>query len=253
MLGLIREEVYRRLHKLGLNKVRIPLGATETEAHIPILISSDIAKKKRVIILFYEHCQDLGIFAYRIVGGRGGINEGSAVNFVKYIKSLSGPDSPDSPGIILANLGQLKWWRRGRRAVTHTTWFSLPQKNAVSGPIRFDAVKNTVPGNRNTAEHVAYIFDTVVKELVASEAMLEVIGVSVGAVDVVEYLNKPQNWESMQPRMTAVALVATFHQVDDITNPSFAEWLRKVRLDYPHFPTSFAHVHIFNLTPAPHH
>jgi hypothetical protein len=211
-----------------METVRLPLGTEETQPHVPILVSSNISEKKRIIILLYEHTQDLGVFAYRVVGGRGGINAGSAVNFVEYIKSLSGPNGKDSPGVILANLGQLRWWRRGGKAVTHTSWFSLPQKSAVSGAYRFDILKNTVPGNRNTAEHIAYIFNSVIQDLLAPDATLEVIGVSVGAVEVVDFLNKPQNWAVIEPRLTALALVATFHRSNDISNPWFADWLRKV-------------------------
>lgn len=236
LAGCLREEVLDRLHSLDLETVRLPLGAEETEPHIPILVTSNIFEKQRVIILFYEHTQDLGVFAYRIIGGRGGINAGSAVDFVKYIQNLRGANSEDSPGVIIANLGQLRWWRGGKKAVTHTTWFSLPQKSAVSGAYRFDGLKNTVPENRNTTEHVAYIFDHVVPNLLAPDAMLEVIGVSVGAVEVVDFLNKPQNWAIMEPRLTALALIATFHRRDDISNPWFADWLRKVCVGFPsHF------------------
>jgi len=241
LAACLRDEVLKRLHDLGLDTVRLPLGAEENEPHIPILVSSKIFEKKRIIILFYEHTQDLGVFAYRVIGGRGGINAGSAVDFVKHIQSLSGPNGEGSPGIILANLGQLRWWRHGKKAVTHTSWYSLPQKSAVSGAHRFDVVKNTVPYNRNTAEHVAYIFNRVVQDLLAPDAMLEVIAVSVGAVEVVDFLNNPKNWEVMEPRLTALALVATFHRGDDISNPWFAEWLRKVRFD----------TYLFSLQPYP--
>lgn len=101
-------------------------------------------------------------------------------------------------------------------------------------------VKNTVPSNRNTAEHVTYIFNCVVPDLLAPDAMLEVIAVSVGAIEVVDFLNNPKNWEAMESRLTALALVATFHQRDDISNPWFADWLRKVRFD----PSSYLHLQL---------
>jgi hypothetical protein len=79
--------------------------------------------------------------------------------------------------------------------------------------------------NRNTAEHVAYIFNHIVPDLLAPDAMPEAIAISVGAVEVVDFLNNPKNQAVMEPRLTALALVATFHQRDDISDPWVAAWL----------------------------
>lgn len=152
---------------------------------------------------------------------------------VKYIQSLkTSPASDDAPGIILANMGEMRWWRRGKRAVTLAAWHALPQKSAVDTPYKFDPVKNTIPRNRSTAEHVEYIFDHVVKRLVAPRAMLDVIAVSEGAVRVSEFLDDETNWKKWSQRIEAYAAVATYFHADEITNKAFGEWFRDVCLPF---------------------
>ncbi|KAH8803078.1 Arb2 domain-containing protein [Xylogone sp. PMI_703] len=226
MNSTINQIVHERLESLGLEKIRLPLGASQKEPHVPIFISKDIATKKRVIVLFYEHNQDLGVLAHRILGGHGGINAGSVVNLVKYIQSLpTSAENKDSPGIILANMGQLIWWRRGARAVTQTTWFALPRDSAVDAPYRLDPIKNTIPGNRTTEEHTSYIFEYVIEKLVDPAAMLDIIGVSEGAMKVTTFLDDHASWMKWGPRVSAFAAVATYADAGDIKNAHFADWM----------------------------
>jgi hypothetical protein len=231
--GAIREIVARRLENLGLEKIRLPLSAGESEAHVPIFVSSDLKDKKRVVVLFYEHTQDLGLFAHRIVGGKGGIDQGSAVNFVKYIRAqVTAPGIVESPGVILANLGQLTWWRRGRKAVTQTTWLTLPQKSSVEAPYRIDPIKNTVPGNRTTEEHVSYVFNHVVEKFVNPRAKLDIVGVSDGAIQVSIFLEKSENFKKWGERVAAFASIATWYHAHEIKNVDFADWFKDVRSSF---------------------
>ena len=124
----IRTIVFERLQDLGLESVRLALGASETQNHTRILVSSDLAKKKRLIVLLPERSKELGIFSFRTIGGEG-INKGSAVDFTSAVLKFD-------TGIIIANPGQLLWYRGGGRAVSRTEWSNLPRESAVHEPFR---------------------------------------------------------------------------------------------------------------------
>jgi len=222
----IRDIIEERLLAIGLQKTIIPLNAAVTTPHLHIFTSSNLSIARRIIVVFYEPKDDIGVFAHRMLGGEGGINVGSAVNLCRYIQGLhTSPSDLSPPAIILANMGQLRWWRKGQKAVTQMTWFALLQASAVDKPYRFDKIKNTIEGNRNTDEHIDYIFNHVISELAHPEAKIDVIGVSEGAMGVSRFLEQPANWKKWESRVQAFAAIATWYQSIDCKNPKFLEWM----------------------------
>ena len=167
--------------------------------------------------------QDLGIFAYRIVGQES-IASGSALDLVHNIQS--GKDGADT-AIVIANLGQLLWNRRGQRAMTMATWNSLPRKTGVSGPTRIDAIKNHIPGNEGVREHVASVF-AAVEKLAKGDVAIDIIGIGEGAEEVVEYLD--QYWERWEGKVRAMCVGVGFvwSVGDQVRNGRFMEFWSKV-------------------------
>jgi hypothetical protein len=194
-IGAIRNIITERLQALGLAILRLPLGALEMEPHVPIFISKNLNVKKQIIVLFYEAVQDLGVFAYRVAGGKGGLSAGSAVDFVKYILSSSSEED-EVPGIIIANLGQLTWSHRAKKAMTFSSWFALPRESAADPPYDLDPFENTIEGNRNTFEHVSYLFNNILgnPDICDQGSKIRVIGVSQGGVDATMFLHDPTNF-----------------------------------------------------------
>lgn len=194
----IRKIVLERLEASGLGIVHVPLGTPKDEPHIPILASSEISKKQRVIVVLGEGNQDLGIWAYRTVGQKS-INQVSAMDFVKDLQnykaarsssSVSASGNEGAPGVIIANLGQLVWYRGGRRAMTLITWRALPRRSAVHMPMHLDNVKNRVQGNEDCEKHVDHLFTKVLPELLSKDTSMDVIGIGDGAAEAVKFLDK---------------------------------------------------------------
>ena len=165
--------------------IRLPLGASTTDQHTPILVSKNLAQKSRIIVLFGERNHDLGIFSYRVIGGES-INQGSAVDFVTAINQA--PEPNDTRGIIITNPGQLLWYRGEGRAITYSEWMSLPRKSAVHDAPEMDPDKCSILGNRDYQEHVQYIFEHVMQKLVSENATFELIGLEATGYAMISYL-----------------------------------------------------------------
>ena len=167
--------------------------------------------------------QDLGVFAYRILGQES-ISSGSAVDFVHDIQS--GKDGMNT-AIVIANPGQMLWYRRGQRAMTLASWTNLPRKNGVSGPMRIDPVKNHVPGSFDAKEHIESVFEAIAK-LAREDVKINIIGINEGAEYVVRYLGR--EWGRWETKVQAICagLGFVWKVGDDIDNKRFMRFWGKV-------------------------
>lgn len=185
-----------------MTTLRLPLTASPKEPHVPIFVSSNLSTAKRIIVVFGEPIQDIGIWAYRSVGMQG-INAGSAVSLAQEIlhpQKKGQQQAPKSNGkpqrvtsdtaLILANTGQLIWHCGGQRAITHASWMALPRRSAVDPPYTMTG-RNSVPGNANWQEHVVSVFEEVLAargRLVREDAGIDIIGISEGGLGAIRYL-----------------------------------------------------------------
>lgn len=198
----VRQNIQSRLLSSSMNLTLLPLGTPHTEPHVPIYTSTNVPTCTRLIVYIGESWQDLGVLAYRTIGQES-IASGSVVDLVRAIQA-----DADSPGIIIANTGQLIWYRGGQRAVTQTTWVALPRQTAVSPQMEIDEVKNRVPGNRDAGEHVAYIFDNVIPNMARKDVKVDVIAMGDGAPEAVRYLR--ETWDKWDKNVQAVTLGTGF-------------------------------------------
>ncbi|KAL4926827.1 uncharacterized protein BDV17DRAFT_299410 [Aspergillus undulatus] len=234
----IRKIVLSRLNELGLVTLRLPLTSDPTKPHVPILVSRNLANASRIVLVFGEPVQDLGIWAYRTVGTEG-INVGSAVDFVKAVLSPGRHDNSananginingangaaatnehsDSPSngdtaVILANTGQLFWHCGLGKAMTFTSKLALPRASAVDPPLA-ETERNKIPGNRHWQEHVDSVFEELLDargRLIRNDARIDVIGAAEGGLAVVRYLGR--NWSTWSTHISAICLANPLHTV----------------------------------------
>lgn len=180
-----------RLRSLGLTTIRLPLPSGPRDPHVPVWVSANLARASRVIVVFGEPIQDLGIWAYRTVGTEG-VDAGSAVAFARAIlaqRSAAGFKDADT-ALLLANTGQLIWHCGSSRAVTHQTWLALSRSSAVDPPLTMTR-RNKIPSNQDWQEHVACVFDEILSargRLVREDAKIDIIGLSEGGLGAIRYL-----------------------------------------------------------------
>ncbi|KAI8963993.1 Arb2 domain-containing protein [Daldinia sp. FL1419] len=225
---VLQRVIWERLENLGMKKELLPLGTLDTnKPHVPIFISSDIATKSRIVVIFGETTQDLGVLAHRLVSGPGGITKGSMVSIVSALqKQCSSPSDPNPPGIILANMGELIWYPEEKRTLSRTAFAAAPMQSAVH---RTNAVgkDNMVEKNSTARMHVGYIFQEVIPHFTKDDAKIDVVVIGDSADYVEEFLDLPPIWNTWKKRISCLAIVGGLYPIWDLKNDEFInEFLR---------------------------
>ncbi|KAK2767383.1 hypothetical protein FQN54_003539 [Arachnomyces sp. PD_36] len=217
----IRDIVLSRLHSLGLETLRLPIGASPKSQHVPILVSPGLETKSRIIVVFGEPAQDLGIWAYRTIGHEG-INMGSAVDFASAVlKGRNGIDA-ESTGLIITNPGQLVWYCGGGYPMSLPTWNALPRESAVDAPLRM-TYRNSIPGNENWREHINYVFEEVLGKMTSKDSRIDIIGLAEGGLGAIQYL--AENFSEWKHRISALCISNPVHTTEDFHTPEFSAFI----------------------------
>ncbi|KAJ4422386.1 hypothetical protein N0V82_002941 [Gnomoniopsis sp. IMI 355080] len=208
-------------------KLTLPLQTPPTSPHTPIFLSPNLRRKKRVLVLFGERDQDLGVLAHRVLGGKGGVNEGSVVSIVEATAALRSSSREENDfGVVLANTGESWWWPEGKRALSYRQSSGVRMKSAVLKGRYTDPKVNGIPGHADVGEHVRLVFESVLdkEEFVGKEARLEIIGLSEGAVETEKYLD--ENWKRWEDRIGCLAILGGGLEEHEIKNVGFKTFLK---------------------------
>ncbi|KAL2142415.1 hypothetical protein VTI28DRAFT_1187 [Corynascus sepedonium] len=206
----VAREIHARLDAENFTIIPLPLGTPATEPHVPVRASANLATaSSRVVILFGESCQPLGVLAHRVIGGKGGVARGSVLSFVAALGAQpSSATDPSPPGILLANAGELWWWPEGRCGLTPVDRHCVPMASAVHVGRYHDPRLNEVEGNRTVGEHVKTVFEAVLAGgLVKESAKLDIIAVGDTAEEVEKYLNDDKVWEKVGGKLGSMVVL----------------------------------------------
>ncbi|KAI1803860.1 Arb2 domain-containing protein, partial [Daldinia bambusicola] len=221
--------IWERLEKLGLEKVLLPLGTSDAnKPHVPIFVSTDILTKSRVVVIFGETTQDLGVLAHRVIGGHGGVAKGSMVSIVSALqKQWCSATHPTSPGIILANMGELIWYPEGKRTLSRTAFAAAPMQSAVHYNNVIEK-ENMVEKNSTEKMHVGHIFQEVIPHFLKDDDVkIDIIVVGDSTDFVQEFLDLHPMWDIWKKRINCLAIAGGLYPVWDLKNIEFLQFLKK--------------------------
>jgi hypothetical protein len=207
-------------------KGRLPMGAPFDAPHVNIYMSKNLTTASRVVVLFGEAAQDLGVLAHRVVGGQGGINMGSMCSVVAATRKTYRDE--ENTAIVIVNAGQLWWWPEGKRGLTPSARHSVPMKSAVHWGREYDATLNAIPGHETVGQHVKSIFEEVLGKMARSDAKIAAIAVTDVADEVEAYLNDDDHWTVWGSRLESLALLGNSYSLDMIKCDGFRDFLQKV-------------------------
>ncbi|EPE08376.1 mitochondrial 40s ribosomal protein mrp2 [Ophiostoma piceae UAMH 11346] len=228
----IQRIVLGRLAELGVHPVRLPLGARDDEPHLHVLASNDLATADRVVMFVGETAQDLGVLAYRVTSGSGGIDKGSIVSMVCKMRG-AGKDDMDKnekakPAILICNPGELFWWPEAQRSLSLPAVEGMPRPSAAHwSPHKY--AQNTIPGHETADAHIASVFQDLLSRSDSSNKTPRITAIAIaGGADALEtFLDHPERWQRWGPHMDSLAVLGGLYEEHHIKTDAFKAFLRQ--------------------------
>ncbi|KAL2257160.1 hypothetical protein VTK26DRAFT_588 [Humicola hyalothermophila] len=220
---------------LGLRSVPLPLGTPTTSPHVPILVSPSLQDASRVVLIFGESAQELGVISHRVIGRAGGIAKGSMISLVPGLRAQRASAAADDdggdgashpPGVVLANCGELWWWPEGGKGLTPQARHGVPMASCVLLGRYHERERNEIEGNRTVWEHVRCVFESVLLGGLAKDGVkVDVIAVGDAADEVEAYLNDDEVWERVGKMMSCLVVVGGMYSSAEFKCEGFAKFM----------------------------
>ncbi|KAK7433234.1 hypothetical protein QQZ08_000170 [Neonectria magnoliae] len=224
--GAMEAIIHDRLEKEGLKKMTLPVKASLFQNHTPIFTSPDLASCSRVVVIFGEPTQDLGILAGRVANGPGGLIKGSMVSVVRALREqAASPDDASPPGIVLANMGQRYWWPEGQRALTMTASVDTPLPSLVHSGKRHIPSLNNISGSETPLRHMATLFADVLARIPPNMAKIDVVAIGESCEVVENFFEEQKHWQVWGNRLNSMVLFGTVFETDKLANVGFEKFL----------------------------
>lgn len=219
--------IHERLEAQGLQKIPLPLGTPASEPHVPVFTTPDLASKSRIVLIFGEPTQMLGLIAGRVANGPGGIEKGSMVSVVREIqKQACSKTDPSPPGIIIANPGEVYWWLEGSRSLTVSDSASIPLPSLVHSGRQY-VKENIVSGHETSERHVEAVFSTL-SAMMKSDTKISLVAIGQSCDLIMKFLDSEENWKAWQGNLDSMLLLGTVYPVDHLKNDRLRDFLEKV-------------------------
>jgi hypothetical protein len=190
--------------------------------------TAGLEKQSRVVLILGESSQEFGAIAYRVINGRGGINKGSMVGLVQALKNQTSSATDSAPpGIILANAGELWWWPEGKRGLTPSGRHGIPLTSSTTWGVYHNPRVNEIPLNRDPVQHMEYLLEQVVPELLGSHTKLDIIAVGDAAENAYRYLGDERNWARYKDTLNCFAILGGYLDTSNVCE-DFRHFLKDV-------------------------
>lgn len=185
-------------------------------------MTPDLDKYSRIVVIFGEPSNHLGLLASRVVGGPGGINNGSVVALIQEVKQDA------SVGFVLANMGELYWWPEEKRAISVKDSTSLKLPSLAHRGTKYHPSINDIPCNAYPDNHLHSVFQDIIKPAINGGTKLDILAIGHSCEVLQNFLNEETNWDQWANSLNAMVLFGPDYPVEYLQNDKLISFMKEV-------------------------